>query len=259
MRLRSTVFSRDTHLRLWACLSCSLVVFGVYKPWIQVSGFGFSYSGVDLGNHGWEVLAAAAATAAVHILVRHRSIVSAVTAISGAVATALALYDHHHASSLVDHYESFSGRVIRIGWGLDFTIAASISLLLAGVALLWLGAPGRRRGGVPFRVTYVALFALALASLAALSEIGLVNWSFRIVITAVIGGIAIYRYRRGELDRRLAVVILVTYALLISAMFLSRPLDWAPITAAGIWILLALYRQEVWRRFARRRAKSEPA
>lgn len=108
-------------------------------------------------------------------------------------------------------------------------------------------------------MTCVALFALALASLAALSEIGLVNWSFRIVITAVIGGIAIYRYRRGELDRRLAVVILVTYALLISAMFLSRPLDWAPITAAGIWILLALYRQEVWRRFARRRAKSEPA
>ena len=259
MSPRSTVFSRDRHLRIWASLSCGLMVFGVYKPWIHVSGFGFSYSGLDLGNHGWEVLAAAAATAAVHILVRRRSIVSAVTAISGAVATALALYDHHHVSSLVDRYGSFSGRIVTIGWGLDLTIAASISLLLSGLALVWLGAPGRRRGDVPFRVTYLALFALALASLAVFAEIGLGNWSFRIVITAVIGGIVIYRYRRGELHRRLAVIILVTYALLISAMFLSRPLDWAPITATGIWILLTLYRQELRRRFARRRAKSETA
>jgi len=112
---------------------------GTFGPWAIL--LGHSVSGVDFPNHGWlaAVFAALGSVAFADYLRRPCLWKAALGAVSGAAGVAVALYDRHearHAFSgihigLVQALQSFA----RIGWGLNLTMAASITMALAGLVL----------------------------------------------------------------------------------------------------------------------------
>jgi hypothetical protein len=118
-------------LAVWIEASAAAMVVGVFGPWVRVAGH--AVPGTDAGNHGWIVLAAALAAAAVVWFRRTTRSAGVYVAALAAVAFAAVVYDRSHLGDLIG-----GGTVVtaaaRSGWGLEVALAGSISLAVAGAA-----------------------------------------------------------------------------------------------------------------------------
>ncbi|TMM13215.1 MAG: DUF2510 domain-containing protein [Actinobacteria bacterium] len=117
----------------WALVSATVVVIGAFGPWVTALGV-VSISGTTVSKHPY-ILAGLGLIGAAFVWVRRATNVAGVGAmLVGVAAGALSLYDRHHLSSLLHSAGPIGSAFVHIGWGLNATLAGSVSLLLSGVA-----------------------------------------------------------------------------------------------------------------------------
>jgi hypothetical protein len=114
----------------WAWISVGALALGSFGPWIR-SPLGGSISGLDGSNDGWLTLGAAviAALALARIQIAPgRRVVGRVLLI--VLAAAFAAFVAYHDRENVSHV-----KLVEVGWGLNLTLVAAISLGLAAIAV----------------------------------------------------------------------------------------------------------------------------
>jgi hypothetical protein len=122
---------------IWVLASAGFMVIGAFGPWAKV--LALSVSGTDGSNDGWLVVAAAAIAALLFFLLRNQARAGLWPVLGGVAGAAIALYDRHSFTSAVDQGGVLAHAVAQVGWGLNLTILASVSLLVAGVVWVGLG------------------------------------------------------------------------------------------------------------------------
>jgi hypothetical protein len=114
----------------WAIASVALMLVGAFGPWAKV--LFITINGTDDGRDGWIVVGAAGA-AAVLLLVYLRTgkrWLAVIPLLAGALGAATAGYD------IRDINGTFGGDVANAEWGIYLALIASVSLILASVALI---------------------------------------------------------------------------------------------------------------------------
>jgi hypothetical protein len=119
------------------------MVVGSLGPWAEL--FGFSVSGVEGGNDGWLVIAAAVAGAgAVYwAATRHELAGGAAAVVCGGAGAVVTLVERGNVDET-----GFGPFVADVGWGLTLAMIASFSLVLAGIVVFFRGL---REHGHPSR------------------------------------------------------------------------------------------------------------
>lgn len=115
--------------------SAALMVAGVLGPW--VTALGVSASGVGRAG-GWAVVAAAAVGALLLVLTRANRGAGLFPLVGGLAGVAVALRQRNHITLAVHGAGVLAHSAVRIGWGLDLALAASIAFAVAGA--VWLAA-----------------------------------------------------------------------------------------------------------------------
>jgi hypothetical protein len=128
-------------LLVWAVVSAAAMAVGALAPWAEV--FVVSISGMQEGNKGWLVLAAAAggALAAYWAWTRATLVGGAGAVGCGALGAIVTLVERGNVREL--GFGPFGAA--DVGWGLTLAMLASFSLVLAGVALVVVGMRERRQ------------------------------------------------------------------------------------------------------------------
>ena len=139
----------------WALLSAGLMVVGAFGPWLNALGI-LSLTGWDVQKKEAGGLVVIALLGGLMVFVYRSSISSGVWALfAGFAGLALTGWEHHRITSVfagVDpRYQTLERALIHIGWGLDLAIAASVSLMLAGLASFFLEAAPQRGATTPAR------------------------------------------------------------------------------------------------------------
>lgn len=122
----------------WAIASVALMLVGAFGPWAKV--LFITINGTDDGRDGWIVVGAAGA-AAVLLLVYLRTgkrWLAVIPLLAGALGAATAGYD------ISDINGTFGGDVANAEWGIYLALIASVSLILASLALILGRRPNRQ-------------------------------------------------------------------------------------------------------------------
>jgi hypothetical protein len=124
-------------VQLWVLGSAALMVLGAFGPWVKA--FGLSAGGTDGSNDGWVVVAAAAFSALLFAVQRMRRAAGVWGLLGGIAGLAVTLYDRARLQNAIDEGGEFTRAVAQVGWGLNLSIAASASLLVASAVHVWRG------------------------------------------------------------------------------------------------------------------------
>jgi len=124
-----------TGVMVWAIAAAVLMAAGALGPW--AAALGVSASGVEQG-HGWIVAGAAALGALLLVLTRANRGAGLFPLVGGIAGAAVALHDRDNVTLAVHGAGALAHSAVRIGWGLDLALAASVSLAVAGA--VWLAA-----------------------------------------------------------------------------------------------------------------------
>lgn len=121
----------------WVLGSAAAMVVGAFSPWMKI--FSGTSRGIDGVNDGWLVVIAAVTGGAAFLWKRDMASAGVVIG-CGCLGGAFAIYDRMLTSDLAEG----TGGLIRVGWGVNLTIIASISLAAAG--LVWVLTSGSTAG-----------------------------------------------------------------------------------------------------------------
>jgi len=125
---------RGQGVQRWLLGSAALAVIGAFGPWAKV--LGQSVGGTDGSNDGWLVVAAALVGSLLFYATRGQR-AGAVWALLGGIAgTAVTLYDRSNMQNAINHGGALTQALVQIGWGLNLSLVASISMALAAVVYL---------------------------------------------------------------------------------------------------------------------------
>lgn len=126
----------------WAAGSLVLMVVGAFGPWASV--LGVSINGTDDSKDGWLVLGAAvvAALLLVGYVIRGRAWYAVVAMLAGLASAAIAAYDIADTNNIAS--QTGNG-LVSTEWGIYLSLAASISLALATLAVLLQARQNKRR------------------------------------------------------------------------------------------------------------------
>jgi hypothetical protein len=145
----------NTRILTWALISVGLMIVGAFGPWATV--LGASVSGTDGHNDGWIVIVIAL-LGGLFVYGRRESRDAGIWALLiGGIGVAATLYDRHNLSSAISQAGAFGAVIAHIGWGLNLSLFASVSLAASG-----LGSYARSSSS-PAAVATQALPARALA------------------------------------------------------------------------------------------------
>ena len=125
-----TTKSRTGWQHIWAWISIGALALGSFGPWVK-GPFGTSVSGLDGSNDGWLTLGAAVVAA---ILLARIQVAPGRRVVGRAfllflVAGIAAFTAIHDRSNVSD------SKLLQVGWGLNLTLVAGISLALAAIAV----------------------------------------------------------------------------------------------------------------------------
>jgi len=116
----------------WALISATVIVVGAFGPWVTALGV-VSISGTTVSKHPY-ILAGLGVIGTAFVWARRATNVAGVGAmLVGVAAGALSLYDRHHLTSLLHSAGPVGAAFVHIGWGLNASLAGSVSLLLSSV------------------------------------------------------------------------------------------------------------------------------
>lgn len=125
---------RHQALFWWVVASVALMVIGAFGPWVKALGLGVS--GINGGNDGWIVVAAAVIGGALFIGTAAGKGAGIWPLIAGVIGAATTIYDRHDISSTVSGGGPLARALVQIDWGLDLAMLASFSLAVSGI--VWL-------------------------------------------------------------------------------------------------------------------------
>ena len=145
----------------WALLSAGLMAIGAFGPWLNALGI-LSLTGWDVQKKEAGGLIAIALLGGLMVFLGRATSSAGVWALfAGLAGLVLTAWEHHRITSIfggVDpRYETLEKALIHIGWGLDLAIAASISLMLAGLASFFFEPTGRREPATGYQATVPTL------------------------------------------------------------------------------------------------------
>jgi hypothetical protein len=121
----------------WLLASAVLMIIGAFGPW--VTAFSISVAGTDGSNDGWVVVAAAGVGAGLCYAARASRAAGVWALLGGIVGFAVTVYDRGHVQTAINRGGAFAQALAHVGWGLNLALVASISMALAGVAVLLQG------------------------------------------------------------------------------------------------------------------------
>jgi hypothetical protein len=123
---------------VWAWISIGALAVGSLAPWAK-GPFGSSLSGLDGSNDGWSVLGAAVIAA----IVLARIQIAPGRRVIGRVFLLLVMAGFSGLIAFVDRGNVSDKKLLEVGWGLNLTLVAAISLGLAAIAV-YASRPSRR-------------------------------------------------------------------------------------------------------------------
>ena len=130
-----------TGIGIWALASAALMGAGALGPW--VTALGVSASGLGRAG-GWAVVGAAVLGALLLVLTRANRGAGLFPLVAGLAGTAVAVHERSHLTLAVHGAGELAHSAVRIGWGLDLALAATISFAVSGA--VWLVAvPSEQR------------------------------------------------------------------------------------------------------------------
>ncbi|MHB8643884.1 MAG: zinc ribbon domain-containing protein [Gaiellaceae bacterium] len=133
---QGTSFGARQSLLLWVCGSVLLMLIGAFGPWLKA--LGQSVSGTDGGNDGWLVVGAGLIAGLLFIAARRNRGAGVLGVIGGLIGAFVTIHDRSHVSAAINNGGALTQALVRVGWGLNLAMVASISLGVAGI--IWLFA-----------------------------------------------------------------------------------------------------------------------
>jgi hypothetical protein len=121
-------------IQWWALGSGVLMVIGAFGPW--VTAFAISVSGTDGSNDGWLVVAAAVIGGGLLYAMRQRKSAGVWALLGGVAGLAVTAYDRGNVQNAIDRGGAFAQAVAHVGWGLNLSLLASLSMAIAGLVAL---------------------------------------------------------------------------------------------------------------------------
>lgn len=118
----------------WALLSAALMLIGAFGPWIKA--LGQTVAGTDGGNDGWLVAAGAAIGGLLFLLTRANKGAGILGLLGGAIGAFVTIHDRSHITHVISSGGGLTQALVRVGWGLNLAMVASLSFALAGA--VWL-------------------------------------------------------------------------------------------------------------------------
>ncbi len=115
-------------IRWWVGISAGLMVIGGFGAWATV--LGISVDGTK--GDGWLVIGAAAFGAGLAYAMRGTRWAGVWAIVGGVVGLGVTAYDRSHLESIINNAGALAGALLRVGWGLNLALIASISMAIAG-------------------------------------------------------------------------------------------------------------------------------
>ncbi len=145
----------------WALLSAGLMAIGAFGPWLNALGV-LSLTGWDVQKKEAGALITIALLGGLMVFLGRTTSSAGVWALfAGLAGLVLTVWEHHRITSALGgvdpRYQTLEKALIHIGWGLDLAIAASISLMLAGLASFFFEPAGRREPATGYKSTVPTL------------------------------------------------------------------------------------------------------
>lgn len=115
---------------IWAWASIAGLVLGAFGPWAKAP-FGTSISGLDGSNDGWIIIGLAGVAAAVLTWIQRKPG-------RRVFGRALLIFVAAGVSVLISYHDrsNVSGeKLLQVGWGLNLTLAAAVSLGVSAIAV----------------------------------------------------------------------------------------------------------------------------
>lgn len=118
----------------WVFGSTAAMVIGAFGPW--VTALGISVSGTDGSNDGWLVVGAAALGVLLFWSRRDTRAAAIGPVIGGVAGLGITFYDRQNVQHKISKGGAFVQALAHVGWGLNLSLVASLSMLIAG-AVWW--------------------------------------------------------------------------------------------------------------------------
>jgi hypothetical protein len=122
-------------LVVWVLASSLAMVLGALGPW--ATALGFSLDGIDGSDDGWMVIAVAVIGAGLFVRSPSARLAGVWPMLAGLVGLAVTIYDRHVLTGEIGEDGDLAQAVVGIGWGLNVSLIASISMAAAAIAWFW--------------------------------------------------------------------------------------------------------------------------